>query len=80
MAGPEGAGGRRREASLFGVTRGLGMLGDSVAVGLSKITSRDGSKVRPRRSANPFMITPALCELPPCPLSAPPRPPQSDGS
>merc|ERR1719160_1716015 len=44
MAGPEGAGGRRREASLFGVTRGLGMLGDSVAVGLSKITSRDGSK------------------------------------
>ena len=50
MAGPEGAGGRRREASLFGVTRGLGMLGDSVAVGLSKITSRDGSKVRPRRS------------------------------
>ena len=65
MAGPEGAGGRRREASLFGVTRGLGMLGDSVAVGLSKITSRDGSKVRPRRSPH--------CAGIPCSHDAPTR-------
>ena len=47
MAQGGGAGAGRR--SLFGdagVTRGLGMIGDSVSVGLSKITSRDGSKAR----------------------------------